>query len=82
MRFKLGAAVVSWPAFSLTAVAFVALCAGCESGGGSSGPEGKQAAEAQKEALQKKVEDLSAANARKGGATVKFHAKPGAVGGN
>ncbi len=84
MRLKLRFPNVAWSAFSFTAVALAALSPGCDSGGGGAAPspEAKQASEAQKDTLQKNVEEINAATSKKGGAKVQFHAKPGAVGGN
>jgi len=82
MRFKLGIRAVAWSAFSFTAVALAALCAGCDSGGGGAAPgspEAKQGAQAKDENI-KKLEEAGNAAAKKGGATVKFGGKPGAGG--
>jgi len=84
MRSKFGIRCKAWATFSLPAVALAGLIAGCDSGGGADSPEVKQTVQVQQKDMDKMEEQANAA-AKKGGANapqVKFHRKPGAVGGN
>lgn len=81
MRFNIRVSYVTWLASTFATAALAAVVAGCETGGGPS-PEVAQASKTQQEANAKKIEEEANAAAKKTGATVKFHRKPGAVGGN